>query len=70
VARVQLFLSTVSAEFLCYRERLRHLVTRPNVEMTEGFIDTGYETLELLDTHIKGCDGVIYLWATGRGRCT
>ena len=55
---------------MCYRERLCHLVTRPNVEVTEGFIDTGHETLELLDIHIKGCDWVIHLWATGRGRCS
>ena len=52
VARVQLFLSTVSAEFLSYRERLRHLLTRPNVEVKvqEDFIVTGDETLEMLDT--------------------
>jgi hypothetical protein len=41
VARIQLFLSTVSAEFLSYRERLRHLLTSPDVEvkMQEDFID-------------------------------
>ena len=56
VARVQLFLSTVSTEFLCYRERLRHLLTRPNVEVKvqEDFIVTGNETLEMLDTYIQG----------------
>ncbi|MFM9104234.1 MAG: hypothetical protein ACKOPS_24145 [Cyanobium sp.] len=38
--RVQLFLSTVSAEFLSYRERLRQLLTRPDVEVKvqEDFI--------------------------------
>jgi tetratricopeptide (TPR) repeat protein len=63
VARVQLFLSTVSAEFLSYRKRLRHLLTRPDVEVKvqEDFIVTGDETLEMLDTYIKGCDGVIHL---------
>jgi hypothetical protein len=63
VARVQLFLSTVSAEFLCYRECLRQRLTRPNVEMKvqEDFIVTGNETLEMLDEYIKGCDGVIHL---------
>jgi len=63
VARVQLFLSTVSAEFLSYRDRLRHLLTRPNVEVKvqEDFIVTGNETLEMLDTYIQGCDGVIHL---------
>ena len=63
MARVQLFLSTVSAEFLSYRERLRHLLTRPDVEVKvqEDFIVTGDETLEMLDTYIQGCDGVIHL---------
>jgi hypothetical protein len=63
VARVQLFLSTVSAEFLSYRERLRHLLTRPDVEVKvqEDFIVSGDETLEMLDTYIQGCDGVIHL---------
>ena len=63
VARVQLFLSTVSAEFLCYRERLRHSLTRPNVEtkVQEDFIATGDGTLEKLDTYIQSCDGVIHL---------
>jgi tetratricopeptide (TPR) repeat protein len=63
VARVQLFLSTVSAEFLSYRERLRHRLTRPNVEVKvqEDFIVCGDETLEMLDTYIQGCDGVIHL---------
>jgi tetratricopeptide (TPR) repeat protein len=63
MARVQLFLSTVSAEFLSYRERLRHLLTRPDVEVKvqEDFIVTGDETLEMLDRYIQGCDGVIHL---------
>ena len=63
MARVQLFLSTVSADFLSYRERLRHLLTRPDVEVKvqEDFIVTGYETLEMLDAYIQGCDGVIHL---------
>lgn len=33
--RLQLFLSTVSAEFLSHRERLRHLLTRPDVEVRD-----------------------------------
>jgi tetratricopeptide (TPR) repeat protein len=63
VAHVQLFLSTVSAEFLIYRERLRHLLSRPDVEVKvqEDFIVSGDETLEMLDTYIQGCDGVIHL---------
>jgi hypothetical protein len=45
--RVQLFLSTVSAEFLRHRERLRHLLTRPDVEVKaqEDFIPTSDEPL-------------------------
>ena len=63
MARVQLFLSTVSAEFLSYRELLRHLLTRPDVEVKvqEDCIVSGDETLEMLDTYIRGCDGVIHL---------
>ena len=63
MARVQLFLSTVSAEFLSYREILRQRLTRSNVEVKvqEDFIVTGNETLEMLDEYIKGCDGVIHL---------
>jgi hypothetical protein len=63
MARVQLFLSAVSAVFLSYRERLRHLLTRPDVgvKVREDFIVTGDETLEMLDTYIQACDGVIHL---------
>jgi hypothetical protein len=63
VARVQLFLSSVSDEFLSYRERLRHLLTRPDVEVKvqEDFIVSGDATLEMLDRYIQGCDGVIHL---------
>ncbi len=61
MARVQLFLSAVSAEFLSYRKRLRHSLTRPNVEVKvqEDFIVTGNETLEMLDTYIQSCDRLI-----------
>ncbi|MFM9047247.1 MAG: hypothetical protein ACKOOH_06260 [Cyanobium sp.] len=53
----------MSAEFLGYRDRLRHLLTRPDVEVKvqEDFIVTGDETLEMLDAYIHGCDGVIHL---------
>jgi hypothetical protein len=63
VARVQLFLSTVTAEFLSYLERLRHQLSRPDVEVKvqEDFIVTGDGTLEMLDAYIQGCDGVIHL---------
>ncbi len=45
--RAQLLLSTVSTEFLSHRERLRHLLTRPDVEVKaqEDFIPTSDETL-------------------------
>jgi hypothetical protein len=33
MAQVKLFLSSVSAEFGSYRERLRHGLTRPNLEL-------------------------------------
>ncbi len=63
MAQLKLFLSTVSAEFRSYRERLRHGLTRPNVEVKvqEDFIVSGNETLEMLDDYIKACDGVIHL---------
>jgi len=60
---IRLFLSAVSAEFRSYRDRLRHLLTRPNVEVKvqEDFIVTGEGTLEMLDDYIQVCDGVIHL---------
>jgi hypothetical protein len=63
MAQVKLFLSSVSAEFGSYRERLRHGLTRPNVEVKvqEDFIVSGNETLSMLDDYIKGCDGVIHV---------
>ena len=63
MAQVQLFISTASAEFRSYRERLRHGLTRPNVELKvqEDFIVSGNETLAMLDDYIKACDGVIHL---------
>jgi hypothetical protein len=53
----------VSAEFGSYRERLRHGLTRPNLELKvqEDFIVSGNETLSMLDDYIKGCDGVIHV---------
>jgi hypothetical protein len=60
---VRLFLSSVSAEFRSYRKRLRHLLTRHDVEVKvqEDFIITGNETLEKLDSYIQVCDAVIHL---------
>jgi len=62
-ANVKLFLSSVSAEFRSYRNHLRNSLTRQNVEVKvqEDFIITGNETLEMLDSYIQVCDGVIHL---------
>jgi tetratricopeptide (TPR) repeat protein len=63
LATVQIFLSTVSAEFGSYRDALRHDLDRPNVtvKVQEDFIATGTETLDMLDSYIKQCDAVIHL---------
>jgi hypothetical protein len=63
LAKAQLFLSTVSAEFRSYRESLRHDLDRPNVtvKVQEDFIPTGTETLDKLDGYIRQCDAVIHL---------
>jgi hypothetical protein len=60
---VQIFLSTVSAEFRSYRDALRRDLTRPNVSIAvqEDFIATGTETLDMLDDYIRQCDAVIHL---------
>ena len=60
---VQLFLSTVSAEFRSYRDALRHDLDRPNVtvKVQEDFIAGGTETLDKLDEYIRQCDAVIHL---------
>jgi tetratricopeptide (TPR) repeat protein len=63
VTHVQLFLSTVSAEFRSYRDALRRPLTRPNVSVAvqEDFIPTGTETLDKLDDYIQACHAVIHL---------
>jgi hypothetical protein len=63
MARVQIFLSAVSAEFRSYRDRLRRDLTRPNVSVAvqEDFIVTGTETLDMLDDYIRHCEAVIHL---------
>lgn len=60
---VQLFLSTVSAEFRSYRDQLRHDLARTNVTVAvqEDFIVTGTETLAMLDDYIRQCDAVVHL---------
>lgn len=61
--KINLFLSTVSAEFRSYRNALRHYLDRPNVtvKVQEDFIATGTETLDMLDEYISQCDAVIHL---------
>jgi hypothetical protein len=63
LAGVQLFLSTVSDEFLSYRVHLRHALDRLDVtvKVQEDFIVSGTPTLEMLDDYICQCDGVIHL---------
>jgi tetratricopeptide (TPR) repeat protein len=63
VARVQIFLSAVSAEFRSYRDALRRDLTRPSVSVAvqEDFVVTGTETLDLLDKYIRQCDAVVHL---------
>lgn len=63
MAHVQIFLSTVSAEFRSYRDALRRDLDRPNVtvKVQEDFIATGTETLDKLDEYIRQCDAVIHV---------
>ena len=60
---IKIFLSTVTAEFLPYRDELRHELTRPNVEVKvqEDFVDLGGDTLDKLDVYIAACDAVVHL---------
>lgn len=63
MAKVQIFLSAVSAEFSSYRDALRRDLDDPNVaiKVQEDFIATGTETLDKLDEYIRQCDAVIHL---------
>jgi hypothetical protein len=63
MADVRLFISTVTDEFRSYRDELRRVLSRPNVDIhvQEDFIPTGTETLDKLDTYIAECDAVIHL---------
>jgi len=69
MARLQLFLSTVSVEFRNYREVLRHNLNLPDVtiQIQEDFIAGGVPTLEKLDLCICQCDGAIQLVGDGCG---
>ena len=63
MARAQIFLSAVSAEFESYRAALRRDLDRPNVtvKVQEDFIAFGTATLVKLDDYIRECDAVIHL---------
>jgi len=63
LANVNIFLSTVTAEFLTYRKRLLTTLTRPNVavKVQEDFIPTGTETLIKLDDYIRECELVFHI---------
>ncbi len=69
LAHIQLFLSTVSAEFKGYREVLRHNLNLPDVtiQIQEDFIAGGVPTLDKLDLYIRECDAVIHLAGDGLG---
>jgi tetratricopeptide (TPR) repeat protein len=69
LAHIQLFLSTVSAEFESYREVLRHNLNLPDVtiQIQEDFIAGGVPTLDKLDLYIRECDAVIHLVGDGLG---
>jgi hypothetical protein len=63
VEHVEIFLSTVSAEFRTYRDALRRDLDLPHVavKVQEDFIATGTETPDKLDKYIRQCDAVIHL---------
>ena len=69
LAHIQLFLSTVSAEFKGYREMLRRNLNLPDVtiQIQEDFIAGGVPTLDKLDLYIRECDAVIQLVGDGLG---
>jgi hypothetical protein len=62
VLSVKIFLSTVSDEFLAYRDQLRADLTRPDVEVKvqEEFKDIGGVTLDKLDRYVSACDAVVH----------
>lgn len=63
MAAVQIFLSTVSAEFETYREALQqHLTARGrSVSIQEDFAASGTPTLDKLDGYVKSSDVVVHL---------
>jgi hypothetical protein len=65
----KLFLSTVSSEFLAYRELLTDDLKRPHLDVAvqEDFIVTGGSTLEKIDDYIRACHGIIHLIGKATG---
>lgn len=63
MARLQIFLSAVSAEFGSYRNILRRDLDSldVSVKVQEDFVSSGSETLDKLDAYIRQCDAVIHL---------
>ena len=59
---VKLFVSCVSDEFRGYRNALRHVLTRPNVEVKiqEDFKSQGGDTLSKLEEYIEHCEAVVH----------
>lgn len=63
MAAVQIFLSTVSAEFETYREALQQQLTARgrSVSIQEDFAASGTPTLDKLDGYVKSSDVVVHL---------
>ncbi len=59
----QVFISTVTREFLDLRIELNRIVTKAgwHVVDQENLVRTGRETLRMLDDHIRECDCVVHL---------
>jgi hypothetical protein len=64
---VKLFVSCVSDEFRGYRNALRHVLTRPKIEVKiqEDFKPQGGDTLSKLEEHIAHCEVVVHNTARG-----
>jgi len=60
---IQIFLSTVTAEFGSYRDRLADDLDLPHVSVKrqERFVATGKGTLEKLNTYVRDCDAMIHV---------
>ena len=61
--RIRIFISTVTDEFLLYRDFLAEKLRRHDIEVAvqEDFKDLGGDTLDKLDVYIAHCDAVVHL---------